>query len=495
MTPLAAALVSGLLAQVPLPVQPRDSARIEVDASWGGVAREGAWTEARLRVASAVGGPLAIEVIGSEIALSRALAIEAGVPREVRIPVGPVRGESAALIVRMPGGEAVERSLRFQRARPDQRVVAVPAAIELAPGWPSSAWRPVVVDLESRELPVTVRAFEAVDLLLLDEATVERLSPGQVAALEARLASCGRVVSVGLAPAREARWRQLAGCGGAFFRAQAPGLPVEPVLAALLAAEPDPLAGPSEILSAAPASSVRSPAIALAAFLAIYLAILLVASAVAARPTAMVALALGASALLLTAARLAPPRSTVLAWSESTTGSATARVAALLRIEAMSPRPVLLELPSTLDVPVPLDGRPIALSVDGDAPTAMQIRVECALFSPRLLSWSAVVAAPGALALSEESGRPRVVNVGSDPSPDGYLRWQGRLFGVPSLRPGAGASPTEGAPLSGLALPGWLGAWGRRRAQTGLLVPGVPEGLPLPLPLDGATGWLVLHER
>ncbi|MGH0033636.1 MAG: hypothetical protein ACQGVK_01270 [Myxococcota bacterium] len=488
-----------------------DSLAAQARAAWDGAARGGTWTELAIRLVSPRGGRVELAAAPQwETAPGAASAVpsrwsgevEAGVPRSVRLPVWlPPEAEGAPLRLELDAGSAAHSTLRvpLRWLAPAERVVAVPSAIEPQLASRGDGVRPIHrVGAGPASVPAHPRSFEVADALVLDAATLAALDPEQLAAFEAHLGRCGRVVVVGVGEPAIRRGRRLAGCGGAHFRWVAGSREVEAALDALLSAQVAPLPDARRLAEVFESGRPTGAGTALVGFFALYAASLVAAGAFRRAPLSYVALAVGAALLLGAALWISPEARSAAVWvqlpatSDPSEAPSVARFSALLQLGGTSPGRLRLGLPEVMGLPSSSEngGASAHRFADGSGPA---VEMEVDLLSASALHWMGSIRWRPPLALQMQGADPRVWNRGEAASPAATLLWSGQAFAVPPLEAGQSWAPTAAEPLDPTRLPRWLAR--RRRVEEGasLAWAEVPAVLAEALHPATASGWTVIH--
>jgi len=470
--------------------------RVDVVPAFDGVVRAGGWTELAVRVVSDIGGDVQVESSAGALHSGTAGRVEARVPAVFRLPVRVGSEDRLGVAVRGPGGarRRVPVSLRLLTA--GEHVVArAGGALRLdAPGL-------VAVRTDAAGLPAAARAFELVDVLVLDVAMLGGLEGLQLEALESHLGQCGRVLLVDAPEPALRRARERAGCGGAFVEAVGNGKAVGDAVERLLARPAPVLPDPRRLAALLPGDGRPAAARPLVGFFLGYGGALALAIVTIRRAWLLLALPVAATVLMLVALGSARPGVTLGSWTEATSGAATARFAALLRIDGIAPRSVAVEVPRALGLPDPLGedaGTTLRLTAGDFAGTRLDVRT--ALLSEHDLHLHGTLDWTAPLAVEIGPAGPRVENRARARSRPGYLVWRGEVFALPALDPAAAWSPPTSEPLPHAALPpvfrGWAGngpALGREPAF--VLLPGTPEPMLGIGTTAAAAGWIVIRSR
>jgi len=404
---------------------PGSSLRLDPKAAWSGVARSGAWTELHVGVVSEYGGELVLEARAAEVTSRLSGRVEALVPASFRLPAWVDR--SGSIEVRAYGPEAVvERAeILVRRTGLERRVIATASQqfIESAEG-------SIVVAVEPSTLPSFGRAYEWIDLLVLDAPVLTQLALPQVRALAEHLGACGRAILLGLSEVDQARWREVAGCGGEFLRMEES----EDSIRELLSDGP---VEPSRAGFLPPPSSPRHPAQRpLEIFFLLYV-LALVAGLFSVRTVGgLAAIPMAASAILVAGLWLSPPRAYFLAQVEAVEGAEVARFSMLLRIDGFAPGLARVEIPRFLGLPDPSADASLEIHLKADEATTLVAEVPTYLLSRRFLSLAGAMPWRAPVEFELDGADVRVTNAGSTPLAAGYLVLGERVVALPELEPG-----------------------------------------------------------
>jgi hypothetical protein len=463
--------------------------RVDVAPAWDGVVRPGGWTELAVRVVSDVGGEVRVD--SSEGALHSATLgrVEAGVAAVLRLPVRVGTSDRIAVVVRGPGEVRRRVPVTLRLLAPDERVVARAGGAVRRPGH-----RVVALGTDAASLPSTARAFDTVDVLVLDVAMLAGLEGPQLRALEGHLGRCGRVVLVDAPGPAIGRARDRAGCDGAFVEAVHDGAAVDDAVARLLAHPAPRLPDGGRLAALLPGARRPGAARSLAGFFAGYGAALVLGAVAIRRAWLFPALPLAATALLVAALRNARPEVTLATWTETTSGAATARFAAVLAVDGMAPRALAIDVPPALGVPDPVGDPGTTLALTASAGSDTRVAVRTALLSEHRLELAGTLDWTAPLAVEAAAGTPRVVNTGPVRSRPGFLVHDGDVFRLPALDPGAAWNPAPEA-VPDPALPADLTAALGPDVHLLALLPGTPGPILEAGTTAAAAGWIVIRAR
>jgi hypothetical protein len=442
--------------------------RIDVRAAWDGLTRPGRWTELSVSIVSPLGGAVALEARGSAVTTRVTGRVEAGVPAAFRLPCLAEEGVSLGVVG--PDGREHVREVPLRSPATDRRVVAGPSEALAGAGLEA-----VLVDLEPRSFPSFARAFETLDALVLDAATLSGLSSLQLRAVRRYVAGCGRTLLLDV-PANAARWRAEAGCDAVFLAMVGPAASRTALLPRLLEARGQPLPGVHELSRQLSLSRRHAAHTPLLAYFAVYLALLVLGGFVLQSARSLLVIPIASALLLLVGFSFSRPVLSAVAWTEATSGSSTARFVALVRVDGLARGAARLEIPRDLGPPDPPAGTRLRIEVDPEDPF-LRVEVATHLLSRRALQLRGALPWTAPLVLERVDEDLRARNAGSAASAPGFLLRAGRVSALPPLAPGAVRSPSRSDRLLRTALPAWLARRVSTRVAPAILVADVPPAL------------------
>lgn len=464
---------------------------IQLGAAWGGVVRSGGATELRVELVSGQAGPVVVELRDHQPPIRITRQLEALRREHVVVPVSPRPFRPLEVEARFGAGPPVRAEFVFKS--PGERPL-----IAIAGGVGDGIADASVIFPANAALPQSSAGYRAIDALVVDDATLERLDPTQAQALRDHLAGCGRLILMSAAPRDVGRDPLLgtAGCGHRFLHqiASAADLPAS-VQALLLASPTD---APSNATLRELLGAEELPTEAWAPLLAFWLLYALAAPVLirgAGSRTMALAIPALATTLGLAAWWASPPSGTWVSWSEADSGDPYARTHALVTLVGRGAAEARLGLPLSLGGPEPATAAAsLELHYPDAAPgaAAMAMRTQLLSLESARLAGGTVASVPIRVFLMD--GRPAVRNLGPQAARPGLLGWRGERYPVPPLAPGA----TWQVAGEGTAWNTDLGAERilRKRSLSGppvLLLPFEPSML-ADLPADiEHTGWLLLN--
>ena len=459
--------------------------RLELEASiaWKGWTRPGRTLEVDLQLKAQSPQQAGIELRSG--------------PATARTRVTLAGGQSQRLQLPLPASEQVLVEVTPDQGPPVRQVLSANLSespllgLALADGRSFGLPGFKSVELSAADLPRRAVAHDAIDALVIDAATLARLAPAQLTALLGHAAACGRIVVL----QAESRLRESLAAAG---RCREPSFMLADTLADAEQALRRSLAQPA--LRPPTDGSVGDllppdPRLwrLLAALVAVYVALMLLAATITRRWPVFLLLPLTATAgLWLGLPALGPPARLVV-WSEAEAGSPTARYLARQTVQGSARQPLHIQIPPLLGAAArSCDGvRPLVLEYDASGQTAQAAQVSTRLFSRSALCFDGSFPVTRSLAVSDAGGAaPRLHNPGPAAWPAGRLIAQGQ---VQALAPMAAAGATPVSATAGRAATDAV----ERLAQART---GVARWAALwPLDLDtvgalpaGARGWLLM---
>lgn len=463
--------------------------RVEARAAWSGLARPATWSELAVGVFVERGGDVTIEASGGGPRTVVSRTVEPGVPTLVRLPVDVGEADGVDVTVHAARGGTSTVRVALQRVADDERVIAAPRGFTDLEALRVAGAR--VLEIDPLDMPLTARAFELVDVLVVTPAMLAALDAPARDALERHLAACGRVVATSVADADADRLQEVAGCDGTLLRTLPADAPLASAVRELLGTTvPASPIAPSTDDGAPPTARAAVP---LAVFFAAYGAVLVLGALTVRRAGTLLALPCVATLLLVVAFQLSPPDVSLVVWTRRESGAATARFVALLRVASLAPRRVRIDVPSQLGPPRAEHMHDLAFAIGAKGEPRNAIEVDTALLRDRALSFRGAVDNPADLLLDVDADGVRVTNGSGTRSGGGYLGLPDDVVSVPPLDPGAEWRPSTVAHREH-SVPPSVAAVLADGAQL-LVASGVPAALRPAGTRTTVSGWTVTAQR
>ena len=449
---------------------------LAVTPAWGGWARPGRATELDVRIASSTATRTALTVTAGRQTLRAPVALEAGRPTRLHIPVSSTDGIE---VVAADSRRQVTLSLS------ESPLVAIalqtPTTVEL-PGFHA-------VTVVGDALPRDASAYASIDALLIDAATLAALDERQVRAFTGNAAQCGRIILMNADDRVREALQSVAGCGGsalvfASSLAQAVdsfhaslGHPLRPALGAVR---------PFDIAMIGDATWQRVVVLELACMIVLVLAL----SWSRIWPL-MFAVPIAATALVLALLHVLPPPSDVALWSESESGAKLAHYRAWQMLPGTSRGSSRVQLPAGLESPTSCDPRqPALFEFDSRTQHVVAAEFQSRLFRPVAICYTGELPAGRTVEISG-AGNERVTvrNAGAERWPAGVLIIGDRVLDLPELAPGESTALSS----SSAALEDSVLRTARQRLAhaTAAALWKLADSDASPVP-SGATAWLLV---
>lgn len=293
-----------------------------------------------------------------------------------------------------------------------------------------------MIVLGATALPPDESAYDAIDALIVDGATVSAMTQPQLGALLGYVARCGPAVLVTLpAPARRIIL-DAAGCGGdglSFVERPEQAMTGLAGLQASAAVRDPSAAAVRSVLLFSP-EPWRWATLLVAAYLCLVLWVILFTR----RPIWVAAAIFAGTAASWLTVSLVGSESSLGVWSEVREGERIARYYAVEALSASARGFTTMDLPQFLDEPVSCNpDTPAEWRWDVGAGRFASVRLPTALFRSNAICFrghfpvlrSARFSATG-------TGHMRLVNAGGGDWPAGWLTLNGEIHAVPAMRPG-----------------------------------------------------------
>jgi hypothetical protein len=414
--------------------------QVELTPAWAGWSRPGRMTEVAVRVRA-------------DAAARGAIEIAAGA-QSARTPVSLAAGESLQLEVPVASAESLEVTIDIDGAPRESRTQVLSLSespllgVGLASGGSARMEGFHAVPLVPADLPRVAAAYQSMDALVLDAATLRALDPRQLGALIGHAAACGRIALV--APDGGA-WRVLEGAAGCGARMLVSGESVAEVLVRLQ----DSLAVPAATLPSASdlAALLRPEPTAwprIVAALVAFFGVAALAVTFTAAPVVLLLVPLLASAILAALLHAWEPRPRLVVWAEAEPSARVAQYQAWQAMSGTARRRLDVPVLAGLGAPRACDRqRRMQLAVDPARGQPVTASFDSRLFEPVALCYSGNFPVMRAVSVTPLDGeRLEVRNRGTLAWPAGRFLARGSVQDLPALDPGATTtlSLVEGRP-------------------------------------------------
>ena len=459
---------------------------LELLPAWNGWARSGAVTELGVRVTAEQGGDLIVTVATSNARVETRALLEPQAPLTLWLPVQP-DGNSATVVTAVLAGHApVQREFTDWQWRTTPLVAVVG-------NWPDSQltghqdWLVFRPDLAA--LPHTPQGYQSIAALLLDTMALISLDKEQLAALRGYLGGCGKLV-LGGPPAATGILQRFAGCQGRFVRRVEVPEQGLAALASLWPEQPPILPGMTGLKPLLPDRESWRP---LALLFAGYALVMLLLAVFVRRMAPLLLAPVAAGALGLAVWSRGGAELDLVSWAEMTSGDASARYAALLRVTGQGRGEYAVTVPTAFGLPTAWDSAsPLAIE-DYRQTARRRLLLHTRLLEPQTFRFTGVFDGAAPLSLTLTPAGPEIVTTGRFAG-SAILAWQGQRYTVPQLPPSARWTPPE-----------QVETWGTTPQERLLRLESATEAaLLLPFTLKNAGllaaavdtgGWLLIRAR
>lgn len=416
---------------------------------WNGWVRAGMPTEVAIRVISDRGGPLTLKLSDGAISYNQKTSLEPKVEFVWRVPLSPPSGAPLQLFAQLDEEPGIEQEIIFRRHLAPSPLVAVLAGQPL----PLDGVDATTIYLAHDSLPFHNASFAAIDLILINQDSLQGMARQQLIALRQHAAQCGRILIIGFAPAAIAGFANLAGCGGRFLIASSTLVDIDTRVAGLLEARVPQLPSPGSLHGLLDKNGMAHKIQPLILFFTIYLLVLLIA--VRSHHAALYAVSASIAATLvgLITWTLSPEHIERVVWAEMENRANVARFNLIQRVLGSGRR-------TTIDIPVntgalqALQPMKLAFTLGQNGGDAASVSFDTQLFSQHEFVASGVTTMQVPLILEYSDNIPRLTNASADISPPAVLAWNDLKYSIPALTPGQGWQPSSGSE-----------AWGSNHAE------------------------------
>ena len=404
---------------------------IEVTAAWGGWSRPARTTWLELDLLSSRGGTAGIRIDSGPETTRADATLVPDTPRGIGLPIR--MRATATVTVRWPNGGVTTQLLPVDVS--EQPLVAWAVATD-PPQRSDSTAGAHVITLGAAALPPDVSAYDAIDALVVDGATVSAMTQSQLGALLGYVARCGPAVLVTLpAPARRIIL-DAAGCGGdglSFVERPEQAMTGLAGLQASAAVRDPSAAAVRSLLPFSP-GPWRWAILLISAYLCLALWMILFTR----RPVWVAGVIFAGTAASWLTVTLVGGEASLGVWSEMLEGERIARYHAVEALSASARGFTTMDLPQFLDEPMSCNpDTPAEWRWDVGTGRFASVRLPTALFRSNAICFrghfpvlrSARFNATGA-------GHMRLVNAGGGDWPAGWLTLNGEIHAVPAMRPG-----------------------------------------------------------
>lgn len=428
-----------------------DGIVIETMPVWNGMSRAGVASEIGIHLVAGYGGELTLTLKTPTTQINHFATLEADVAHLLRLPVPPTDSEHVIIEAQLNGASVLHHELVYQRLPSELPVIA--AVGDITPPWDNDAALSVIYP-GTNALPYHDWSYAMIDLLVIDMASFQDLSPGQVDALQGYLAACGRFIGYRMSQPVIDVLAANAGCDGNFVSAAHATNQLQEQAGALLEESRPLLPSVPALRALLSQQDNQRPIIMLTAFFAGYFLILLIAAHNRYGNTWLPAIPVLATLLGLLAWSSGEVNTRLVNWAETYTGSNTARYSALLEASGNGQGEASLTLPGHLGLPGSVQHRPITLTQQSSDEGNLLMGFQTRLFSRHEFALHGSFTLEQPLAISFMDKVPVINNRNNVPAPPALLAWHGKKYSVPALSPGEHWRP-----------PSQAEAWGSSSAE------------------------------
>ena len=292
--------------------------RIDLVPAWEGMARPGAVTELEIRLNGGRAGDYVLELSGGEAPLRITASTGPGGAATLWVPYRAAADPFVGVTAYRDGQAVGRAEKRIHHVISGSRVVAVSLADRSRASKMNIALpKSVVLNASPMALPRTPQAYDAIDLLVLDAASLSALDDVRLSALQGYLGGCGKLIVEWLPDNGVQRLRSLSGCGGRFIGVFDDEAPLTLGALRLLEAPTAPLPRAFELARARNPDVTNDIYLPIVVFLCVYLLIMLGIALTTRKALPLLLVPVLAAALAVFAWRERPPRSELIIWSES----------------------------------------------------------------------------------------------------------------------------------------------------------------------------------
>ncbi len=459
---------------------------LEVTAAWGGWSRPARTTWLELELLSQRDGTAGIRVTSGPQTTQADATLIAHTPRRLGLPVRARPG--ATITVRWPDGAVTTQPLPVDVA--ELPLVAWVVATD-PPGHGDSPAAQHVITLGPGALPPSTAAYDALDALVVDDLGISALTQSQLGALLGYLARCGPAVLVALPEQAGRIVMDAAGCGGDGLRFVERADQAMAGLAGLQARarlRDPPAMSVSSVLPFAP-GPWRWVTLLVAAYLCLVLWMILFTR----RPAWLVGAILAGTAASWFTVTFAGSAASLGVWSEMQQGERIARYRAVQALSANARGFATMDLPRFLDEPATCQpDAPAEWHWDVASGRLASVRLPTALFGSGAICFRGHFPVLRSARLdANDDGHVRLANTGEGEWPAGWMTLNGKIHGVPGMRPGQSVELVSGRGAGAASAVEFLALERVGLSHEGLLLPlAVPAQVAGP---DESRAWLLLR--
>lgn len=314
------------------------AASLDVDAAWSGLARPGRSTELRIRVSSPAPGTATLHVEAGRIVIETTVAVQPGSTAQLSLPIPAT--DDVRVDATLPGRARLHRELALRLTEEPLIALSAGSSADLPEGL-------ALAQVDASGFPSDAEAYEAVDAVAIDDATLAHLDAAQLRALVGFIERCGPTLAVGMPQGAAALLRADAGCGGRALvllpDTQAMATAVEAALGAAPSAEPS----AASLRTLLPSDSRTWPLVVAA--LAVYFGGAVLLTRFARRNAILVGYALASTVVAATAGRFAVTKPQIAIWAESDSADRWGRYTGLAELVGSGRAVRSLALPALLE--------------------------------------------------------------------------------------------------------------------------------------------------
>ncbi|MCP3870514.1 MAG: hypothetical protein GY703_20965 [Gammaproteobacteria bacterium] len=397
--------------------------------AWGGWFRPGRTTELAITLKAARNGEYLLTLTSTGKVIRYNGYLEADHPRRHWLPVQP--GANGVVHARLQCGneEVIEDEHYLIPSGNPLFGVGMGATW---PPYPPQQWRGVT---DSR-LPHTPQGYSSLDLLYLNAVHLTTLGRDQSLALDRYLAGCGHVILTGKHREWAERIEGIAGCNGRNIHQQYSEFPN-------LESSRSGLPGMGALEALIQSSTISRQVSLFGTLFLGYFGLLVVGERTRYKPFLLMAVPLTFSLSLILFWQIPTQQARLVSWVEIDTDNSGGRFSALLQVEKLVSQDIPVSLPTILGPPETKPGADIDWRLNQQQPAKGLLHGKSQAFTTRNYGFQGTLRLSPSLSLVTTLPRPVVRNRDKEPTPGGFLAWNGSVHRLPSLKPEQSWSPSE----------------------------------------------------
>ena len=405
---------------------------LEIIPAWQGLFHFDKNTELKILIHPGQNGPALLTITGGSINKQLQLQLLAGNSKELFIPLRLTDNNAIKILFERPGLPGKEKTVWFDLASNNNKVVAL--AIDHPPAIDTDDT--LILNSNAGMLPRHSQAYDMIDALVIDAATLSSLNDSQLKALESFLSVCGQLITVNMPKEVLAALIKNAGCHGNKITVVDNYNQIRYALTNLSRQMPGIQTDQEKFKQLARGSFPKNRIIeTIIVFFIFYLLALLLTRLLTRRAEAMLAVSVAGSLLTGLAWSGSDPEINTFTWIEQNSGEASARYAMFFQHIGNGPGQTRITSPAKLQDPVTINSNTLIPTLFTSKENGVtELVLPTALLNQTELYFNGSIPYDSRISLLNNNGIAQVINHGSQAVENAFLLWEEKIIKLPAIQ-------------------------------------------------------------